>query len=147
MEYKLVVLVKDCPSCKRAVKMASKIAKEENIDTVHLLFVNDTDFFAGGGTAYLEKELEQGLEHIGEAIFDKMENLLREDNGIVNVNRIELKGKMSKVIFDFIENNKVGTFIIPLEERGPIEKIVTSEDIAPYIEKIKEKVDKCIIVE
>ncbi len=147
MEYKLVVLAKDCPSGRKAAKMASEIAKEENIDAVHLLFINDTDFFAGGGTAYLERELEQGLEHIGEAIFDKLEKIIKENNSDVNVNRIELKGKTSKVLFDFLDNNKISIFLVPLEERGPIERIVTSEDVSSYIDEIKEKVDKCIIVE
>ncbi len=146
MEYKIVLVAKGSPVGQRAAKKAAEMAKEKNINTIHLLFVNDTDFYHSGGFVHLKKEIETGLKNIGAIIMEKLERIIRDSQNGIKVEKIALKGKTSEEILRFVSNNKIDTIIIPKDERGPIEKSLTRGEIEPFFNEIKEKVENLIII-
>ncbi len=147
MEYGIVLIAKGSPNGEKAAQKAAQLAKEKSINTIHILFVNDTEFFKGGGFVHLEKELEKSLDNIGTIIMDKLEKVIKQSNSNIDIKRIELKGNTAEEILKFVNENKVDTLIIPKEERGPIEKSLTGGDIEPFFNEIKKKVKNLIIVE
>ncbi len=147
MEYELVVVAKGSEVGEKAVKRALEIAKEDNIRTIYLLFVNDTDFFSKGGYVRLEKELEAGIENIGKVIMEKLEDVIKSSDNQIKVERVELKGKTAEEILRFVKENVVKTLIVPKEERGPIERSLIHGDIEPFFNEIKQYVNNFIIVE
>ncbi len=147
MEYELVVVAKGSEVGKKAAKRALKIAKENNIGTIHLLFVNDVDFFSRGSYVHLKKELEVGIENIGRVIMEKLEDVIKSSDNRIKVERIELKGKTAEEILRFVKENVVRTLIIPKEERGPIERSLIHNDIEPFFNEIKQYVNDFIVVE
>ncbi len=147
MEYELVVIAKGSDVAERAVKRALDIAKKDRIGVIHIAFVNDTDFYSNIGYVNLEKELEQGIENIGNVIFDKLEMIIKNADDKIRAEKIELKGETAEEILKFVKTNKVKTIVIPKEERGPIEKSLTHGDIEPFFNEIKQNVENFIIIE
>jgi len=147
VEYELVVIAKGSEIGEKAVKKALEIAKENGFRTIHLLFVNDTDFFSKGSYVHLEKELELSIENIGKVIMEKLENIIKASDGQIDVERIELRGKTAEEILRFVKENTVKTLIIPKEERGPIERSLIHGDIEPFFNEIKQYVNNFIVVE
>ncbi len=146
MEYGLVVVAKGSEVGEKAVKKALEIAKERGINTIHLLFVNDTDFFSRGFVR-LNRELEIGIENIGNVIMEKLEKTIRSFDNRISVKRIELKGKTAYEILKFVRENVVDILIIPKEERGPIERSLIHGDVEPFFNEIKQYVNNFVVVE
>ncbi len=147
MEYKLVVVAKGSEVAKKAIKKALEIAKNDGIDEMHLIFVNDTSFYSKSGYVNLERELEQGIENISRVVLSKLEKIVSDEDDGIKVSKIELKGKTAKEILKFVKTNKVKTLVIPKEERGPIEKSLTHGDIEPFFNEIKQNVENFIVIE
>ncbi len=147
MKYELVLIAKGSPNGEKAALKAASLSKERDINTVYLLFVNDTEFFKGGGFVHLDRELEKSLDNIGNIIMDKLERVIKENNSNIEVKRIELTGNTADEILKFVNENEVDTLIIPKDERGPIERSLTGGDIEPFFSEIKKKIKNLIIVE
>jgi len=138
-KYELVVVAKGSEIGHKAAKEAATIAKNKNIKTIHLLFVNDIDFYSGGGISYLKEELQKSLENIGDAIIRMLTETIKEHNPDVNIEKIELTGKTAEEILRFVNENEIDIFIIPKDKRGPIEKSIVGGDIEPFIEEIRKR--------
>ncbi len=146
MEYKLVVVAKGSEVAKKAIKKALEIAKNDGIDVIHLIFVNDTSFYSKSGYVNLERELERGIENISRIVLSKLEKMITDEDSGIRVGKVELKGKTAEEILKFVKTNKVDTLIIPKEERGPIEKSLTHGDIEPFFNEIKQNVENFIVI-
>ena len=146
MEYKLVVVAKGSEVAKKAIKKALEIAKNDGIDVIHLIFVNDTSFYSKSGYVNLERELERGIENISRIVLSKLEKMITDADSGIRVEKVELKGKTAEEILKFVKTNKVDTLIIPKEERGPIEKSLTHGDIEPFFNEIKQNVENFIVI-
>ncbi len=147
MKYELVLVAKGSPIGQKAAIKAAELSRDKNIKTIHILFVNDTEFFKSGGFVHLDKELERSLNRIGDIIMNKIEKIIKENNKNAEVKRIELKGKTAEQILNFVNENEIETLIVPKEERGPIERSLIGGDIEPFFNEIKKKVKNLIIVE
>ena len=146
MEYKLVVVAKGSEVARKAIKKALEIAKNDGIDVIHLIFVNDTSFYSKSGYVNLERELERGIENISRIVLSKLEKMITDEDSGIRVGKVELKGKTAEEILKFVKTNKVDTLIIPKEERGPIEKSLTHGDIEPFFNEIKQNVENFIVI-
>ncbi|AEA33966.1 universal stress protein [Hippea maritima] len=145
-KYEVVVIAKGSEAGVKAAKKAASIAKQKNKRRIHLVFVNDVDFYSGEGMGYVREDMAKSLENIGDAIMRKLEHAIKEEHQDVEIERIELHGKTAEEILKFLNENDIEILIIPKEERGPIEKSLTRGDIEPFFNEIQQRV-KCILVE
>ncbi len=144
-KYELVVVAKGSEIGHKAAEEAAIIAKDKNIKTIHLLFVNDIDFYSGGGISYLKEELQKSLENIGDAIIRMLTETIKKHNPDVNIEKIELAGKTAEEILKFVNENEIDIFIIPKDKRGPIEKSLVGGEIEPFFDQIKERTNLIVV--
>ncbi len=145
----VVLMVNPSEVGERALKKAIEIVKDNNCKKLGLLFVVDKEFFSGDSSGYVKPDflVEKGLEGIGDAILDNVENTIKKTGNVnINIERIILHGETAQEILKFVQSNDIDMFIIPKEKRGPIEKFITGGDIGEDIDKI-EKYVKTVIVE
>ncbi len=145
---KIVLIVKASDVGEKALKKALEKTKEYECDRLSLLFVVDKDFFSGDSSGYVKPDylVEKGLENIGDAILDNMEQIIKKTDENIRAERIVLHGRTADEILKFVQENKVDVLIVPKDKRGPIEKFLTGGDIYEFIKKI-EKYTNTIIVE
>ncbi|WP_025270126.1 universal stress protein [Hippea sp. KM1] len=145
-KYGLVVVAKGSEKGVEAARSAARIARKNNKDKVHLLFINDTDFYSGEGLGFVKDDLRKSMENIGDAIMRKLEHEIKKEYPEVEVERIELEGKTAEELMRFLKEHDIEVLIIPKEERGPIERSLTGGDIEPFFNEIQQRV-KCILIE
>ncbi|WP_022669989.1 universal stress protein [Hippea alviniae] len=144
-KYELVVIAKGSDVGHKAAEEAAIIARDKNIDTIHLLFVNDIDFYSGGGILHLKEELQKSLENIGDAIIRMLTETIKKHNSNVNVKKIELSGKTAEEILKFVNENDINILIIPKDKRGPIEKSLVGGEIEPFFDQIRKRTNLIVV--